>query len=219
MTFRAVILDFDGLILDTESPILDSWQREYRDHGCELGMEHWQHALGTMGGFDPFGHLLTLTGKTLDREETVKRVNERNWAECERLDLLPGVKDRLHEARALGLGTAVASSSTAEWVERWLGRHAIRHLFDVRCTREDVARVKPAPDLFLLAAERLGVPPETCVVFEDSPNGIRAAKAAGMRSVAVPNALTTQLVLPEPDLVVASLAERKLAEILAVFAV
>lgn len=215
MTFRAIIFDFDGLILDTESPILESWQREYRDHGVELLMEQWQHALGTMGGFDPFGHLVLLTGKTLDREETVKRVNERNWAECERLDLLPGVKDRLEEARALGLGTAVASSSTVEWVERWLGRHCIRNLFDVRCTREDVPRVKPAPDLFLLAAERLGVPPAACVVFEDSPNGIRAAKAAGMRAVAVPNALTTQLVLPDPDLVVGSLAERTLQEIFA----
>jgi beta-phosphoglucomutase-like phosphatase (HAD superfamily) len=108
----------------------------------------------------------------------------------------------------------VASSSTRGWFERWLGKHAILHRFDALCGRDDVARVKPAPDLFLLAAERLGVRPETCVVFEDSPNGIRAARSAGMRCVAVPNALTRQLTLPDPDLVLTSLAERPLHEIL-----
>ncbi len=69
-------------------------------------------------------------------------------------------------------------------------------LFDVVCTRDDVAAVKPAPDLFLLAAERLGVRPQDCVVFEDSPNGLRAARAAGMWAVAVPNLLTQPLELP-----------------------
>ncbi len=88
-------------------------------------------------------------------------------------------------------------------------------MFDALCGREDVAQVKPAPDLFLLAAERLGVPPSACVVFEDSPNGMRAARAAGMLCVAVPNALTRELALPDPDLVVSSLAERPLAELLA----
>ena len=81
-------------------------------------------------------------------------------------------------------------------------------------TREDVEHVKPAPDLFLLAAARLGVPPAACVVFEDSPNGIRAARAAGMRCVAVPNALTRALTLPGADLVVGSLAEAGLADLL-----
>jgi len=120
----------------------------------------------------------------------------------------------LRDARALGLGRAVASSSSCGWVEGWLRRHAIRELVDVVVARDDVRKVKPDPELFLLAAARLGSAPAACVVFEDSPNGMRAALAAGMRCVAVPNALTRPLARPPVDLVLDSLAERPLAEIL-----
>ena len=209
-----MILDFDGLILDTETPILAAWQAAYREHGCELLMEQWQHALGTANGFDPFADLCRQTGLTLVREELLARITERNWADCERQPLLPGVVDVLDAADRMGLPAAVASSSSVAWLERWLGKHGIRRRFVAICGRDDVTRVKPEPDLFLLAASRMGVPPERCVVFEDSPNGMRAARRAGMRCVAVPNALTRQLALPDPDLVVSSLAERPLHEIL-----
>lgn len=96
-----------------------------------------------------------------------------------------------------------------------LRRHAIRELVDVVVARDDVRRVKPDPELFLLAAARLAQPPAACLVFEDSPNGMRAALAAGMRCVAVPNALTRPLARPAVDLVLDSLAEAPLAEILA----
>jgi HAD superfamily hydrolase (TIGR01509 family) len=211
----AVILDFDGLVLDTETPIFEAWQKAYRRRGQELGLAEWQHALGTHGGFDPYAHLESLLGEATSREDLLAEVQAHNRAACDAQDLLPGVVDRLDEARRLGLGTAVASSSPRGWVETWLGRHGIRDRFDVLCGREDVARVKPAPDLFLLAAERLGVPAAACVVFEDSPNGMRAARAAGMWCVAVPNRLTRELRLPDPDLVLSSLAARTLAEIVA----
>jgi HAD superfamily hydrolase (TIGR01509 family) len=133
---------------------------------------------------------------------------------CEALTLLPGVADRVREARASGLKTAVASSSTSAWVEGWLERHGIRDLFETVCSRDHVERVKPAPDLFLLAATRLGVAPERCVVFEDSPNGIRAARAAGMRCVAIPNAVTSALSMEGADLVLPSLSAQSLPQIL-----
>jgi HAD superfamily hydrolase (TIGR01509 family) len=212
---RAVILDFDGLIVDTETPIFEAWRTVYGRRGQELGLEVWQHALGTHGGFDPYAHLGALLGETLPHDELLEEVQALNRVACDAQPLLPGVEDLLRAARGLGLGTAVASSSTRGWVEGWLSRHGIRPMFDVLCGREDVARVKPAPELFLLAAERLGVPAEVCVVFEDSPNGMRAARAAGMRCVAVPNALTRELALPDPDLVVASLADHPLVELLA----
>jgi HAD superfamily hydrolase (TIGR01509 family) len=141
-------------------------------------------------------------------------VNEANRRGCESRPLLPGVEALLREAKALGLGRAVASSSSCGWVEGWLSRHGIRELVDVVVARDDVRRVKPEPELFLLAASRLGVPPAGCVVFEDSPNGMRAALAAGMRCVAVPNALTRPLLRPDVDLVLGSLAERSLGEVL-----
>jgi HAD superfamily hydrolase (TIGR01509 family) len=215
MKAAAVIFDFDGLILDTETPILEAWQAAYRRHGRELGIDVWQHALGTANGFDPFAHLCELTGTAIDREALLAQIQEQNWADCEKQDLMPGVLTVLTAARAADLRTAVASSSSVGWVERWLGKHAIRDRFDAVCGRDQVLHVKPAPDLYLLAAERIGVDPAACLVFEDSPNGIRAARAAGMRCVAVPNALTRLLRLPEPDLVVSSLSERPLPELLA----
>jgi HAD superfamily hydrolase (TIGR01509 family) len=141
-------------------------------------------------------------------------VNEATAKGCEAQPLLPGVLALLGDAKALGLGRAVASSSSRGWVDGWLGRHGIRDLLDVVVARDDVRNVKPDPELFQLAASRLGVPPGACVAFEDSPHGMRAALAAGMRCVAVPNALTRPLARPEVHLVLDSLAERPLAEVI-----
>jgi HAD superfamily hydrolase (TIGR01509 family) len=212
--FGALILDFDGLILDTESPIFEEWRATFRARGHDLGLDVWQHALGTFGTYDPCAHLSKLTGEDFDHEALRQEVRARNMVRCEALPLLPGVAERVQEARDAGLKTAVASSSTSAWVEGWLERHGIRALFDTVCSRDHVARVKPAPDLFLLAATRLAVAPERCVVFEDSPNGIRAARAAGMRCVAIPNAVTRALPMEGADLVLTSLGERPLAGIL-----
>ena len=214
MALAAVILDFDGLILDTETPIYEAWQETYRRYGFELEMDQWQHALGTRGGFDPCRHLASLLAGQLDREAVHQGIRERNLVRCGEQPLLPGVVALLEEALALGLKRAVASSSSRTWVEGWLERHQIRSFFAAVCAREDVKQVKPAPDLYLLAARRLEVDPGQCVVFEDSPNGMRAARAAGMRVVAVPNALTARLPLPDPDLVLPRLDAEPLAEIL-----
>jgi len=211
----ALVLDFDGLILDTETPIFEEWRATFRARGHELGIETWQHALGTFGAYDPCAHLSELTDEPFDHDVLRQEVRERNLRRCEAQPLLPGVAERVQEGRAAGLKTAVASSSGSAWVEGWLERHGVRTLFDAVCTRDDVARVKPAPDLFLLAAIRLGVAPAACVVFEDSPNGIRAARAAGMRCVAIPNGVTRTLPMDGADLVLTSLAERPLSEILA----
>lgn len=210
-----VILDFDGLIVDTETPIFESWLAAYRRRGHSIGLDEWQHALGTHGGFDPLAHLDGLLGGRLDRDEVLAEVRAATTEGCDGRPLLPGVEDLLRDAKALGLGRAVASSSSCGWVDGWLRRHGIRDLLDVVVARDDVRKVKPDPELFLLAASRLGLAAGACVVFEDSPNGMRAALAAGMRCVAVPNALTLPLDRPDVDLVLGSLDERRLEEILA----
>jgi len=203
--FRAIILDFDGLVLDSETPLFDIWADIYSTHGQQLSLDDWQHALGTQGGFDPYEELVRRTEQAIDHASLEGHVSREHWRLCGEEPLLPGVRDRLAEAKALGIGTAVASSSPAAWVRPWLDRHDLSAMTDVTCTRDDVARVKPAPDLFLLAAERLKVPPEACLVFEDSPNGVRAAHAAGMPVVAVPRGLTKSLALPHPTLTIESL--------------
>jgi HAD superfamily hydrolase (TIGR01509 family) len=212
--FAALLLDFDGLILDTETPIFEEWRAEFRRHGHSLGLDVWQHALGTHGTFDPCTHLASLRGEAFDHDALRLALRARILPRCEGQPLLPGVRERVEEARAAGLHTGVASSSSSEWVEGWLRAHHIRDLFETVCTRDHVERVKPAPDLYLLAARRLGIAPEACVVFEDSPNGIRAAQAAGMRCVAVPNPVTRGLPLDAADVVLPSL-DVPLREILA----
>ena len=211
---RAVLFDFDGTILDTETPEFEEWRSTFRARGHDLGLDVWQHSLGTVGAYDPCAHLADLTGTPFDHDALRQEVYARHQTRCEAQPLLPGVVDRLREARAAGLKTAVASSSLSSWVEEWLAHHGIRDLFDAVCTREQVRQVKPAPDLFLLAATRLGVAADQCLVFEDSPNGISAARVAGMRCVAIPNPLTRHLPLGEADFVVESLADYSLAEIL-----
>lgn len=174
----------------------------------------WQHSLGTHGGFDPHGHLESLVGEALPREALQSEVREASARMCDPQPLLPGVEAVLGDARRLGLARAVASSSSCGWVEGWLSRRGIRELVQVVVARDDVANVKPDPELFLLAARRLGIPAACCIVFEDSPNGMRAALAAGMRCVAVPNALTRPLARPPVDLVLESLEERPLEVVL-----
>lgn len=211
----ALIFDFDGLIVDTETPAFESWQVMYGEHGHELSLDLWQGALGTTHGFDALAHLEGLLGRSLDRAADLERRRQLKAAMSIDQPLLPGVLTILEQAQALGLPRAVASSSDRAWVEGWLERHAIRHIFTCVRTADDVRLTKPDPELFLSAASCLGLPAERCLVFEDSPNGILAARAAGMRCVAVPGAVTRQLALPPADLVLDRLDSLPLIEILA----
>ncbi len=211
---RALIFDFDGLLVDTEASAYLSWQRLFRELGAELPRAKYQLDIGTSGQFDAIAEIEAQTGRRLDWDEL--------WAQRMALraeisaaqPLMTGVLTLLDAARAAGLPLAVASSSDHAWVSGWLERHRISDYFQCVRTRDDVARIKPAPDLFLSAAAGLGVDPASCLVFEDSPNGMRAALAAGMRCVAVPTELTSDLVQPPVTLTLASLAALPLADIL-----
>jgi HAD superfamily hydrolase (TIGR01509 family) len=216
----ALILDFDGLIVDTETPAYESWRQVYAEHGQELGLELWLGSLGTNHGFDSLAHLLDL----IVAADPQARPDHAALAERRRMlkhelsrgrPLLPGVMSLLDQAGAAGMPCAVASSSSRRWVEGWLVEHAILERFVCTRTADDVVLTKPAPDLFLQAAECLGRPPAECLVFEDSPNGILAARAAGMRVVAVPGPVARLAALPPADLRLASLEAMSLTEILA----
>jgi HAD superfamily hydrolase (TIGR01509 family) len=215
MRLQALIFDFDGLMLDTETPEVEVWQNIYREHGYELPVDEWAKTIGGYGisAFDAATHLAQLTG--LDPAPLRARYRRESDAIIHASPVLPGVLELLTGGRKRGLRLAVASSSSHAWVDAHLARLGLIEYFNQIICSDDIApgRTKPNPDLFLMAVDRLQVKKETAVVFEDSPNGVRAAKSAGILVVAVPNPLTVRLGVDGADLVVNSLAEVSLDEL------
>ena len=212
---RALLFDFDGLIVDTESPSLAAWRRLYGQHGQELTLERWSAAIGTLDGFDPIEHLEELVGWPLDRDVLHARQREHELTLVEAEQLRPGIADYLTDAERLALKKAIVSSASRRWIDGHLAR--LEHAFgwDAIVTADhDPSRAKPSPTLYLEALEQLGVGAEEGIALEDSPNGVRAAKAAGLYCVAVPNPVTAQLGLEAADLVVDSLELLPLADLL-----
>ena len=218
MTIKALIFDFDGLILDTETPEYQVWQAIYREHGFELPREEWGKIIGGYGlsSFDAAEHLALLTQGRLDSVSLRERHRSESAALTLSQKVLPGVMDYIHEAKRLGLKLAIASSSHHAWVERHAGRLGILSYFDKVICADDVAagRTKPNPDLFLLALEQLKVRKNEAIVFEDSPNGVKAARAAGIFVVAVPNQVTSLLFIENANLTLTSLTDLPLSELL-----
>ena len=215
MPIRGLLFDFDGLLVDTETPSRASWQEVYREHGHELPLDRWALLIGTLDSWDPHAHLEELVGGPLDADAVQERRLARELELGELEDLRPGVLDYLEQARELGLATAIVSSSSRSWIDRNLLRLERAGDFDAIVTADgDPARAKPEPTLYLEALDRLGLAAGEAIAFEDSPNGVRAAKAAGLFTVAVPNSVTGSLDLGAADLVVASLAELPLHNLL-----
>lgn len=217
MNLRGLLFDFDGLLVDTESPSRLGWEELYREHGHELPLDDWATLVGTIGApFDPFAHLESLVGSPLDRDELNARRRARERALVDLEDLRPGIEGYLDEARSRGLRTAVVSSSSNDWIVPILRRlDRLDHWDAIVAANGDAERAKPQPTLYLEALERLGLSADEAVAFEDSPNGVRAAKRAGLFCVAVPNPVTETLALDEADVVVDSLAELPLDDLLA----
>jgi HAD superfamily hydrolase (TIGR01509 family) len=218
LAIRAFLFDFDGLILDTELASRAGWELVYRDHGQELPADLWATLVGTRGDWDPMAHLEGLVGRPLERQALHARRHAHELALIEAEELRPGIAEYLAAARRLGLKRAIVSSSTRRWVDLHLERLETSVGWDAICTAEtDAARAKPSPVLYLEALERLDVAAAEAVAFEDSPNGVRAAKSAGVFCVAVPNDVTRELGLEEAgaDLVLDSLADLAPEELLA----
>ena len=212
---KAIIFDLDGTILDTETPEFVSWQEVYSARGVTLDQSVWAQAIGTTdSGFDPYAHLEALTGEPVDRPAIRAARHARFDDLMAAAEPRAGIVAWLDEARDLGLRIGLASSSGAAWVTRFLDALALRDRFEVLATRDRVEQSKPAPDLYELALSELGARPAEAVAVEDSPNGVTAAKAAGVVCVAVPNPMTAGLALPGADVVLGSLADRPLRDFL-----
>jgi HAD superfamily hydrolase (TIGR01509 family) len=216
---RAFLFDFDGLIVDTETASRAAWEWVYREHGFELPADKWLTLVGTIGApWDPMTHLEGLVGAPLAQEELNAQRRDHELTLLEAEALRPGIADYLDEAKRRGLKRAIVSSSTRRWVDMHLARLERTVGWDAIVTADhDVARAKPRPDLYEEALELLGVEAGEAVAFEDSLNGVRAARSAGIFCVAVPNEVTRKLGLDEADLVLDSLADLPPDELLARF--
>jgi HAD superfamily hydrolase (TIGR01509 family) len=216
---QALIFDFDGLILDTETPEVQIWQELYARYGQEFPLDEWVRSVvgATVANLDPVAQLERLTGLPLDAQTLKEQTHRTRLARQADLPPLPGVADYLNSAHRLGLRLAIASSSPHAWVDDHLRRLEFYDLFDAIICREDAPRLKPDPDLFLAALSAFKVEADQAIAFEDSPNGVQAAKAAGMHVVGVPNQITARLGPLPADLTLASLSDLTLTDLLSRF--
>lgn len=213
MTVRAVLYDLDGLLLDSETAGLVSWREVYAAHGCELDLAHWLGEVAAgRGPVMPKQQLEAQLGRPVDWDEVERgRLVRRD----ELLVARPGALRHVAAARALGLRTALVSNAPAWWIDQQVPRlGAPAPQFDAIVTGDPGLARKPAPDAYLKALQELGVAAQAAIAFEDSPVGIRAAQAAGIRCVAVPNEVTEHLDLSAADVVLPTLDARPLPSLL-----
>jgi putative hydrolase of the HAD superfamily len=215
---KALIFDFDGTLLDTETPEFHAWQQVYEELGTTLALADWLEGVGTWYAFDPYKDLEQKLGRPVDRDAIKAKMRALHYDVVVGMDLRAGVQHLLNDAKSRGLKVAVASSSSHAWVDDHLARYDLLTFFDAIKCRDDVpaGRSKPYPDLYLAALDALGATADETIAFEDSLNGLRAAKAAGIFAVAVANDITRNMALAgEAALLVHSFEEISLDELMA----
>ena len=218
MMIKALVFDFDGLILDTETAIYKATKEIYKEYGAELPISLWASLAGTQDeDFDLADHLAKASNKTIDREALLAAQRQRLTEYIEKEQILPGVVPILETGKAMGLKIALATSSGDQWAKRHLKRLGILDYFEVIVEANDVEKVKPDPALYLKAVEALGVKPEEAIAFEDSYHGLVAAKRAGLYCVIIPNEVTQSLDFSQADRQFASLAETSVEELIQAF--
>ena len=214
---EAILFDFDGLILDTEVPVYEAWRENYEAHGQELPLDIYVQCVGSdFAGFDPKTHLQSMVSDSIDWEHWDSRREQSAREHTHRLSPFPGVVDLLTEANSLGIPCVVASSSPRSWVESHLNRlDLLSHFETTRCL-DDVRAPKPAPDLFLAAAQAVQTEPRKAIVLEDSLNGLKAARAAAIDCVIIPNKVTSSLNFEGAAAVLETLATVTVADLRAI---
>jgi len=205
----AVIFDFDGVVLDFETPEYESHRRIYERCGAALTVDEWCDAIGiwTEGHGDRRFATLCERSPNAPSRDAYHAERKRIFEALVPREPMRGIRDLLLALSDAGIPTAIASTAPATWVTPSAERIGLRPLFRTVVTSDDVPRRKPAPDVYLEAARRLGADPARAVAIEDSGPGVTSARAAGMKTVAIPHWLTEGHDLSGADLRVAHAGE------------
>jgi len=209
---QGILFDFDGLILDTETPVFQAWQEKFSGLGRQLLLEDWAEILGKAN--HELDQILSKLDDLLDESSRQTFLKEVSLAEMELVlqqRPLPGAAELIRKSHRAGLKLGIVSSSDREWVHSHLKRLKLLDYFLNTSCADDVKNGKPDPELYQLALEKMAIDPNRLVVLEDSPAGVLSAKRAGLYTIAVPNSITRQLRFSEngnhPDLVLESLED------------
>lgn len=213
---KAVIFDFDGLILDTETAWYEAYKETMGFYKSDLPLEQFVKCIGT-DDTELHKFFKKQLGESYNIEEIEARAKSLHKIKMKTTQAREGVKDYLEEAKKLGYKIALASSSTKDWVTNYLGELELLNYFEVIITGDDVDKVKPAPDLYLKTIEVLNIHSTEAVTFEDSLNGLQSALNAGLRCVIVPNPVTEDLVFENHHLRLKSMVEMSLTDVIKLF--
>ena len=190
---KAAIFDMDGVIADTEPFQFNGWREVLKPLGIELTKKDYLDYAGDTGQY--IEKKIIKKYRLKAEKGSLLREKERflkHWFETRKLKTMPYAKEAIGFFRERGLKIGLATGSTVWETELKLRRLGMEREFPVIATRDRVERSKPHPDVYLYAAGQLGVQPAYCVVFEDTEFGLRAAKAAGMACLAIPNELAVK---------------------------
>ncbi len=218
MNVKGIIFDFDGLICDTETPEVRAWERLFSEYGLTFPFERYQETIGAIHNDDsPFVFLEEMLGHPVDRR-TVKEgflIFRNDLISAE--PMRPGILAYLQDSRDEGVQIALASSSPRSWIDHHLSRFGIQDYFGCIKTCDDVKKTKPDPELYLKTLECMQLKGHEVIALEDSPNGLSAAKKAGIYVAVFPNEVTRFFDFIDADMVINSLEEMPLKELLRIF--
>lgn len=210
---RALVFDYDGLIVDSETPEYHCWKKVYEDHGEALPVQDWVHVVGGAHQFDMRAELERRLGRAIEGWERVDAGRVEHFRSIfEGQPLLPGVQALFDEGRRLGWRIGVASNSTSGWVRSGLQRFGLAGHVSALRARDTAARPKPDPAPYLEVLAELGARAGASFAFEDSAPGVAAGRAAGLTVIAVPNTLTRHHDLSAAHHLLESLEHFKLPE-------
>ncbi|PGM49030.1 HAD-IA family hydrolase [Bacillus sp. AFS053548] len=210
---KAVIFDFDGLIVDTESVWFEAYKEVLQRYEVELTLQKFSEVVGTSDEI-LFDFINSNLKEPIEKELIEQLAKELVDEKLLEPSLRESLEDYLISAKNAGLQIALASSSSREWVESFLKKLNIYEYFSVIKTKDDVKKVKPDPELYLKAIQEIGVQASEAIAFEDSLNGLNAATKAGLHCVIVPNQVTSHLEFKNHSLRLSSMSEKSLEDVI-----